>query len=82
MNNGVKSDADAGVDLKVLVLSMIGIRVCLQSSTSESFGFSVLVDAPEVIDSLVNGLVVAVASEKGWNNSPECDVLHAQLEHW
>lgn len=82
MNHGVQSDADASVDLKVLVLVMVGIVTCLLGSASESLGFSVLVDAPEVVDSLINGLVVAVASKQGWNNSPECNVLYAQLEHW
>ena len=77
----VKSDADAGVDLKVLVLSVVSIIICLLSSAAESLGFSVLVDAPEVIDSLVNGLVLAVTSEERCNDSPECDVLDAQLEH-
>ena len=41
---------------------------------------SVLVDTPEVVDSVVNRLVVGVLEEHGWCNGKESDVLDLELE--
>jgi len=39
------------------------------------------VDAPEIVDALVNVAVVVVLASDGGSDQPEKDILNFQLEH-
>ena len=51
------------VNLIVVVLFVISIRACTIGSCVEALFLSIKVDTPHIINSVVNRLVVAVASK-------------------
>ena len=49
------------------------------SSTHVSL-LSVLVDAPDIAYSILNGLIVSISQNKSWSNGPESHILYLELE--
>jgi hypothetical protein len=69
------------VDLEVAVLVHVLMVPTGGVGATESLLLSVLVDAPEVVNTVVLGLAVVVMGVKGRHNTPEENVLRLQLKH-
>ena len=81
MDETVEVDVETIVELKIFVLVVINVVTGLLASTTKSFLFPILVDAPEIVNSLVDSLIVAISSKQSGCNRPESHILYAQLEH-
>jgi len=71
-------DSEAAV-LSVLVLIIDVVRVL---GTSKTFLLTVLVDSPEDVNTVVNGLLVAVSAEQGGGEGEKGHILSLQFENW
>jgi len=80
MEQSVEAHMEATVELEVRVLVVVCGDSALLCGATESLLFSVLVDAPQIVDTLVGGLVVVVSEEECGSSSPEKDVLKPKLE--
>ncbi len=70
-------DSEATV-LSVLVLIIDVVRVL---GTSKTFLLTVLVDSPEDVNTVVNGLLVAVSAEQGGGEGKKGHILSLQFEN-
>lgn len=70
VESNLEGGAAVGNMLKARVMTTVGNGATLAASNS------VLMDAPQVRDSVFNALVVRVLEEQGWGNSPEGNVLN------
>ena len=71
------------VNSEAAVTSVVVLVVdsSLRHRAAESLLLAVLVDAPEVVDAFVDGLLVQVPAQHGGGHREESDVLNPQLEH-
>ena len=67
-----------GTVLSVLVLIIDVVRIL---GTSKTFLFTVLVDSPEDVNTVVNGLLVAVSAEQGGGKGKKGHILSLQFEN-
>lgn len=70
----------------VLESTIIGMRVIFievsgDFRAAEALLHAVLVDAPQIVDTVVNSLLVAVLAENGWRSGEESHILESQLEN-
>ena len=63
------------------VSSLLFVSLGLVVGATKALLQTVLVNAPQVIYSVVDGLLVAVLAKKVWGCCKECDILCFQLEN-
>ena len=74
---------DSVGDTKRTITSVVSLVVVAVRSvrTAHTLLLTVLVDAPQVVNSIIDGLLVGVPADHGWSKGEESDVLEFQLEH-
>lgn len=77
----VNVNMESPVYLEVGVLVVAFVPSILLRSAAETSLLSVFVYSPKIVDSVVNSLVVGVAGNHCWSQSPEKYVLSSQLKH-
>lgn len=83
VNEGLDTDVESIVYLVVSILVMLvfGVDTRAAIGTSHSFIFTVSVDAPEVVNTVMDGLGVTEFGDEGWNESKENNILCFELEN-
>ena len=81
MYDGIESQLHTVVDLCVIILHLVVVDARLVVCAIETLVHAVHMDAPQVIDALVDLLVVSKFACKGWGQEPEQHVLQLQLEY-
>jgi hypothetical protein len=69
------------INLEVGILVVALVPSILLRSAAQTSLLSVFVNSPKIVDSVVNSLVVRVAGNHCWSQSPEKYVLSSQLKH-
>ena len=82
INHLLKADLNTGDD-KVGVLHMpvpMGVDASSVMGATEALLFTILMNPPQIVNTVVRGLVVTVPNQQGRNNCPESDILRLEFE--
>ena len=81
-DNRIHAHVDAVLDTERAIANVVVLVVDTSAvvSAAHTLALAILVNTPEVIDTIVDRLLVAPLAEECWRNGPESHVLRLQFE--